>query len=169
MSYRDDDDEGAFRGDRGFLVGKAAALADWSFKKEKKEFGKLVNRLRAKKWAKENREHVNAYHRERNKLPKMKAARSIWKKRRRIRNHRKNAPVIVCENAACGAAFCRIRPWKGQKPRYCSNACRLTTKVRRRREQRSVSCPCGRAMSGKRERCRWCAQRARREREEMSS
>ena len=34
----------------GFLVGKAAALADWQAKKEAKEFARLENSLRVRKW-----------------------------------------------------------------------------------------------------------------------
>jgi len=39
----------------GFLVGKSAALADWSFRKEDKEFKKLCTRLYARNWARRER------------------------------------------------------------------------------------------------------------------
>ncbi len=38
----------------GFMSGKSAAIAEWSFRKSEREFGVLVNRLRVRKWQKEN-------------------------------------------------------------------------------------------------------------------
>jgi hypothetical protein len=44
----------------GFMTGKSAAIADWRHRKEVRDFGALVNRLRVLKWQRENAEKHHA-------------------------------------------------------------------------------------------------------------
>lgn len=143
----------------GMLVGKDAALADWRFKKENEEFERLCATLRAKKWAKENLERARELRRKNGKKPATMAYRATWKREKRLKAHRA-LPPIACLH--CAAAFCVIRPMVRRRPVYCSPSCVLAA---RRQRRPKATCPCGAPMTGRRERCRKCAQLARRERE----
>lgn len=157
----DDDDEGMYSGDRGFLVGRQAALQDWRFRQENKGFDALVNRLRVRKWQRENRDRVNAWHRANNQRPEVKARHARHKRDRRARAHKAAAP-LTC--ARCRVEFQLARVKTGHAPTYCSRDCRLAAR-RARRAAVKVACPCGKPMTGRRTSCRSCAQRARRARE----
>lgn len=157
----EDDDEGAFRGDRGFLVGRQAALADWRFKKENEGFEKLVATLRVEKWRNANLEHAREWGRTNGKRPEVHAYRMGWKRAKRLQEHRK-APPLTCKR--CRVEFCLLRPHKGQEPAYCSSPCRLAAKAARTRAQKTP-CACGKPMTGRRKACGPCAQQARRARE----
>lgn len=126
---------------QGFLVGKAARLADWRFRKEKKEFARLVRNIQQSK-----------------RLPYHKA----WKARWRLAKHRANPPVHACRT--CAVEFCTVRPTEAP-PKYCSNGCLLMGRRQRRVIAQDQTCACGRWMTGRRSTCRTCAQRARRVRE----
>jgi hypothetical protein len=149
MSDRDDDGEGHFRGDRGFLVGKSAKLADWYAKKEQKEYDKLFNRLRASKWQREvyeaggdkldklrarkrahaNKPEVQLHHGERAKL------------RRRARYYA-DPPVYECR--ACGARWCPLFGVRGPKPEFCGDACRQRYRYQERPARTERVYTCGR-------------------------
>ena len=126
----------------GFLVGKSAALADWRFRQEEREFDALCARLR-----------------QRNRLrrPEVAAHRNAVRRDRRAESHR--GVVLAC--AVCVVEFCRVSI-AGHAPTYCSHECLLSARRERRRQRESQACACGLPMTGRRERCRTCAQRARR-------
>lgn len=126
----------------GFLVGKSAALADWRHRKEEREFEALCVRLRQRNYL---------------RRPEVAAHRNAVRRDRRMQQHR--ATVHSC--AQCEAQFCRLTI-AGHAPTYCSPDCRLASRRDRRSKRESLTCACGRPMTGRRERCRTCAQRARR-------
>jgi hypothetical protein len=118
----------------GFQAPRAAALADWAFRKEQQEFGVLVNRLRARKWAKDHPERANA--RSRKWQAAHRAAVQDAQRRRRFKRWVARAGQgIVC--ADCGVWFCEARPRKGMARRFCSAACRwrLLTRENARRHR----------------------------------
>lgn len=106
----------------GFQFGKAAALSDWSFRNEQAAFKKVVNRLRAKKWARENPEKRRAIANRYARKPGVSARQVALSKKRRHARHRAAAPVVTC--AECRVEFCATKPQRGGRPRkYCSTAC----------------------------------------------
>lgn len=105
----------------GFQSGKAAALADWAFRKEQAEFVKVVNRLRVRKWAKENPEKRRAIANRYARKPGVSDRTTLLSKRRRHERHRKAGKVIVC--AECRAAFCEVKPRRGLPRRFCTANC----------------------------------------------
>lgn len=73
-----------FRELDGFMFGKEAALADWRFRKEQKEFAQLVDKLRSRKWKREHRPRCNDLKRESN-------ARLLAADPERLRSRRRRA------------------------------------------------------------------------------
>lgn len=118
----------------GFQSGRAAALSDWSFRKEQKEFATVVNRLRVKKWAKENpekrRRNANRYA----SKPAVKARQRAWQIRRRHGALKARATVYVCVEPDCRAEWCRVPGTYrgGPTPRYCSSACSQRNRYQRK-------------------------------------
>jgi hypothetical protein len=126
------------------------ALRDWfSLRGEPTEvaptpaaFGKLVNRLRVKKWVKENPEKrktiANRYALKPENLKKSNAGR---RRRRRARFIATN-PVVTC--AECSVQFCSTKPPRGGHPRrFCTELCcarNLQRKQRRAKGERETSC-----------------------------
>lgn len=111
----------------GMLIGRQAALADWRFKKEQREFEKQIKSLRAVKW---NREHperrkeiANRYARKPEVVAHQTAASTARKRRLRQKKRLTNgAPVYRCRE--CGAEWCRT-PWvRGPPGEFCTEACR---------------------------------------------
>jgi len=59
--------------DTGFMIGRAAAMADWAFKKEQREFETLIANLRAANWRREHLERSRAIQKKYRSTPKAKA------------------------------------------------------------------------------------------------
>lgn len=103
----------------GFMVGKSAAIAEWSARREKKEFAKLVARLSAAKTRRENPEHVRALQnawRARNREHVRIQDRAYKAKRRRPR-------IIEC--IVCGVRR-RVRAIvkdARRSTKFCSRKC----------------------------------------------
>lgn len=109
--YHEDDDE---RLDPGaFLIGRQAALADWHFRRDQKDFAKLCQRLLARRWYIANARRV---------LDERKARTEAAALARR-------GEVITCKG--CRMEFCQVvteaaRP-RGQRPEFCSMRCYLAS------------------------------------------
>lgn len=131
----------------GFLVGHAAKLADWRFRKEQEEFNRLVNVLRAKKWDLEHperrRERANRYARKPEVVVRQTAATTARRrKQRHAERLAKGGEVFRC--LECRAEWCPA-PWArglAGRGRFCSAACyereryqRLTPGARRIRRR----------------------------------
>lgn len=137
----------------GFLVGRAAALADWAHKKEKREFAKLVARLRALRWFRANRARAMANIRrwQAANRGKMNVYNRSWRasnraayrdgqRRRKLAALRRRAEAKVYACVICKAEWCRWIPpgsgigmgARGFPRRICSEACVRDDKRRRR-------------------------------------
>lgn len=114
---REDDVDLDYSERAGFLTGKAAAMADWSFRKEARAFKAVVNRLRVAKWQRANVDRKRANARKYARKPEVKAA---YNEAARARRAAKPSEVIVC--AECSQQFSRAR--KGPRPKFCGDACR---------------------------------------------
>lgn len=105
----------------GFQVGKAVALADWRHKKEKGDFAVLVNRLRVKKWQRENLDKKRAKGRAwaaAHAAEQLNYQRECRRKRARARGE-----VYFCKH--CGTSWCPV-PWaRGKQGRgeFCGHRC----------------------------------------------
>ncbi len=134
----------------GFLVGKAAALSDWAFKKEHidgLDFRRLVWRLQAKKyWAAKNpisKARIKEYRRQWRLQHKAHCQRLTrdWKREARkdpayrakqaaahraataIKSQKRRAELIyTC--VVCGAQWCRLGRIPARPPKYCGQRCR---------------------------------------------
>lgn len=114
----------------GFQSGKAAALSDWSFRKEQAEFEKVVNRLRARKWAKENPEQRREIALRYSRKPEVGDHQLALARQRRLERHRAKAEVFAC--VECRVEFCLVKPKAGGRPRkYCTTACMLRERYQR--------------------------------------
>jgi hypothetical protein len=105
----------------GFAVGKAAAMAEWSFRKELREFAPIVNRLRVLKWQRENPEKRRAKaNRYAAKAANAERGLMLARKRRADRR-RAEGQVFTCQLEGCGAQFCRVPGVRGMglHPRFC--------------------------------------------------
>lgn len=105
----------------GFAVGKAAAMAEWSFRKELREFAPIVNRLRVLKWQRENPEKRRANaNRYAAKPGNVERSLRLARKRRADRR-RAEGQVFTCQLEDCGAQFCRVPGVRGMglHPRFC--------------------------------------------------
>jgi hypothetical protein len=114
----------------GFMVGKAAALADWSFRKDEKAFARLVNSLRVRKWQRENPEKSRA------------KARRWWAKHReealaKQRERSRRAPrQQTCD--VCQKPFALPYPHpRGSVPKRCSDECRREATNRQARKDQA--------------------------------
>ena len=152
----------------GFLTGKAAAIADWRFRKEQKdpEFRRLVWRLQAKKywaekdparkaaivayrerWREEHRELHNAYSRKakrkRRNNPEIRAAEISAKRAKRAAasQRRRAATVYTCE--VCGSQWSPIGRIPTQPPKYCEQRCASKAAYARAKEARATAIPTG--------------------------
>lgn len=127
----------------GMLIGRAAAMADWSFRRDQRDFAKLVAVLRAKKWAQENPEQRKAIANRYAAKPEARAQALQLAKERRAR---KPIPVLVCSE--CAALFIKAGRKGGTVPKFCSTACysrnryqRLTPgarRIKRRKQTREM-------------------------------
>ncbi len=112
----------------GFMTGKTAALADWSFRKEQKEFNRTVATLRATKWNKEHLDAHRAHARKYAARPDIVAASVKAARERRHAKHREEARVFVYAAPDCRVEFCRLPGTvKGIPPKWCREACYLRT------------------------------------------
>lgn len=113
----------------GFQSGKAAALADWSFRKEQREFAVLVNRLRALKWAKENPVRATARTRVYQAKPGVRQHMNAMQNKRRRAAWRAVERAVTCRG--CGVAFCPL-PKKGIARAFCTDRCKNASHSRLR-------------------------------------
>lgn len=149
----------------GMLVGRAAALAEWSIRKEidDPEFKQLCERLRwrnyaKKKWARlspEEKRKINAYREEwRRQHPERCREISREAQRRRRQDKKKRDKDNAARRAEfqrktqirrsetvyicaeCGAQWCQLGRIPSRPPKYCSRVCRLLVRARRREEKR---------------------------------
>lgn len=105
----------------GYGVGKEAAMRDWRFRKENRDFEKLVVCLRAVKWNRANPGRRRTIQAKYNAKPERREAQNSADRARRARAFRASPEVFTC--AECGSTWCRV-PWaRGPKPTYCGAAC----------------------------------------------
>lgn len=116
----------------GFAVGKAAAISDWAFRKEVRDFKVLVDRLRMSQWQRENPEKKAAKDRRWRRKPGVVAAILAKAKERRAARHRAEGKVFTCQLDYCGAQFCRVPGSRGpaMHPRFCRETHYQTWKKR---------------------------------------
>jgi hypothetical protein len=112
----------------GMLIGRQAALADWRFRKEQREFEKQIKTLRAAKWNQEHperrKEIANTYARKPEVVQRQ--ARTSTARRHRARAKARVAGARVYRCKECGAEWCSA-PWtRGLAGRgeFCGDACR---------------------------------------------
>lgn len=117
-----------FAQDGGMLIGRQAALADWSFRKEQKQFKKLVANLQARKQRKAKPELYRAIVAKSKARPEYKAAESKRRKLARLKAWQASVKELVCEE--CRETFRRKR--NGKRPRFCSHLCRVNNGYQRR-------------------------------------
>lgn len=102
-----------FTGTRGH------GIAAWRERKDARDFAKLCERLRKRRWILRRREHVNAKARENY----AKNAERVNERKREIRASRPKDRVVeewTCEN--CGSRCVRTRV-PGRKPKFCGAKC----------------------------------------------
>jgi hypothetical protein len=91
----------------GFLTGKAAAIAEWSHRKEVKAFAKVVEVLRVTKWRKEKPDLAREIMRR--QCEREKIARRLLR----------DPTVLTCLH--CGAQWCRVsRRFWPYGPTFCT-------------------------------------------------
>jgi len=122
----------------GFAVGKAAAMAEWSFRKEKRDFAVIVKRLLNKRYfanprvAVENRRRSRAWalaNPGKRKVianryaakPAVRQRQLAQQKARLAAKRRSEGKVFVCKLEGCGAEFCRLPGIRGMgmHPGFC--------------------------------------------------
>lgn len=116
-SGRDDEIDVDYSERAGFLTGRAAAMADWAFRKEQREGDKLIARLYQRHWARrERRRHPE---RVRARLQRWRDAnREHVRALERTRRAKRRRPVvIVCKE-------CGKREERRRRAAYCSAKCR---------------------------------------------
>jgi hypothetical protein len=103
----------------GFAIGKAHKLAEWSFRKEEREFERLCNRLRAAKWWREMKaEGGERWRRAVERYTKTNA------ERRGEKLAAFKARIVVRECPCCGDRFLpAFQP--GMPRKYCSRPCSM--------------------------------------------
>ena len=108
----------------GFAVGRAARMADWLFRKERREGDRLVALVRSLKWQHDNPERRRAIARKYAAKPDVRARQIQANKRRRHARHRAEGQVFTCQLEGCGAQFCRVPGVRGLglHPRFCRPA-----------------------------------------------
>lgn len=131
---------------------REVSLRDWFSLREPgtvaetpREFAKVVNRLRVRKWAKANPERRRAIA-NRYALKPENLTRSMELARaRRYELHKKKPPIVCTE---CGVLFCAAKAARGSyKREFCTNRCQAANEQRRKRRAvgaRETSCrACG--------------------------
>lgn len=115
-------------------------LREWFSLREQgegpRDFPKLINRLRVKKWAKANPGKRLAIANRYARRPDVQARSLELDKKRRRKRHRQRGQVFVCELDYCRAEFCRMPCIKGPRPRFCSEIHGL---IARNRAQRAAA------------------------------
>lgn len=120
----------------GFSSGKKAALLDWQHRREKREFDKLIAKLRDAKWTREHREQKNATNARWQATPRGRATRKAARERRRLARYRANPTIESCKR--CGAVWCKA-PWiRGVTPEFCGQACRKSWDWHHNAERRAA-------------------------------
>jgi len=113
----------------GYLVGKAAAMAEYAWKREKREFAALCMRLYRRNWARRwrqlNPERARSIYRrwQANHREQIRASDRARRVRRRAMN-----PILCC-CAQCSQSWEITR---GRRSRFCSRHCRNAWHSRRR-------------------------------------
>lgn len=137
MKPRTDDDPDLDYSERnGFLTGKAAALSDWSFRREQKSFEKLVARLRAARWRKANPDLARESNR-RTRLKHGARYNERQRNRRRVVAARRRKPR-TCEQ--CRRTWTPLRARSTYETRFCSRRCRNAWhgRIRSRAKNRGI-------------------------------
>ena len=120
----------------GYLVGKAAAIADWQAAKEEREYEALFRKLRRRKYrldvAAEDGDRLKT-RRERQLAYAMRPELVAERKASARRAHMANPTICTC--AECGAKWCLVFGAKGPRPRFCSKACYHADYQRRKRRK----------------------------------
>lgn len=140
------DELGFFMGEPadGFMFSKEARLADWRFEKERREFAKVVNRLRVRKWQTEAL--ADAVRAEKLRARKAEYARrpEVRERALRLARGRRVGPrqallrtVMVCHE--CGAEWTGV-PWLRRfYPRdFCDNRCEQRARYARKAARRAA-------------------------------
>ena len=146
-------DRDAYREDREAELGYAEVsarelrLRDWEITRGDRDFEALVKRLRDRKY------RVDAHTKPElaDRLERIRANARAWaarnsayqsQQRRKFIARKKaarrlrDAPVITCQAADCGATWCRMPDASGPKPRFCSAACQMRAYYQARNPQR---------------------------------
>ncbi len=108
----------------GFAIGKVARMAEWLFRKERREGDKVVARVRSLKWQRENPERRRANANRYAAKPDVIARGLRLSKKRRAARHRADGKVFTCQLEGCGAQFCRVPGVRGMgmHPRFCTSS-----------------------------------------------
>lgn len=102
-----------------------------------KAFHALVNRLRVKKWVKDNPEKRKAIANRYAAKPGVVARIVNLARQRRAARFRAEAKVITCDE--CGAQFCLVFPQRGNRPRrFCDVNCTARAWQRKKRRDSGV-------------------------------
>lgn len=120
----------------GFQSGRAARLSDWAFRKEQREFSRLVGILRARKWDRENPERKRELKRRWSARPDVKP--KLVEHVKRWRHARARLRVEVCACPGCDVQWCRVpfgRLRGNVRPRFCSKLCRNRARWDRRKQR----------------------------------
>lgn len=126
----------------GYQIGRAHRLAEWSFRREQKDFARLCRTLKHKRW----RTAVLAEDGDRAQT--LRAQQKRQKDRAKAAEHeahRKAAKVTKCP--ACDASWCLLPGMHGRSLKWCSPDCkkidkrrRLNERYRRRAKGREATC-----------------------------
>lgn len=125
----------------GYQVGKSVALREWSFRKEQREFKKLIERLYARKWWRdvkaeggERYQRKLAQLRKQNENPKRRKKLNAQQQVRRLAAFVARGVLVTCGAEGCGATWSKLYT-VGQQPRYCSPTCARRAYRSRHREE----------------------------------
>jgi len=101
----------------GALVGKSAAIADWRFRSEQRDFEKLVQRLRSRNWARRERAERPEVARTRLKRWRDANRERVRAADRRRRARKRRTRLIACK--VCAAKVPATR-----RKLFCGRTCR---------------------------------------------
>lgn len=123
---------------QGFLTGKAAAMADWAHRKEAGQYERLFERLRARNWARRdrqlrpgraqarclawrraNRDRVRASDRRQKRAARLRQLRAIGALVRVIDGVPRRAYLVTC--GVCGARVEKLQPGAAWCSKRCAN------------------------------------------------
>lgn len=126
----------------GYQIGRTQRIADWQFRKEKRDFAKLCRSLKHRRW----RKAIHAEGGERQ--AKRNAANRRQKEKERARAHeahRAAGAVTTCPS--CGAAWCLLPGMHGRHLVWCSEECKragkrtaLNARYRKHAKGRDTKC-----------------------------